>query len=369
MSSIGHDRRPIGGRPMEGKTKMAHNIENKDGVYSFAFTGERSEIWHRLGQELEMGANRAEWLNAAGFDYHVEKVPAIASLNSDAFNHLAPENRFVETDKRFLARGDNGHVLGIAGDGYQVVQPADVWEWFENYITVDDRFHIDAAGVLGSGERLWMTARFNGSLDVAGDRHIPRLLMSTSFDASQATRNEATMTRVVCQNTLRAAHMSAKALIKTRHNTRFDGKAVHRELAQIATSFAEFKAMGDAMAQQAMTGQQVQSFFATLLGVEPDAKPADISTRTKNIATDLAASYRRTQHERNSQRNDVWTALQAVTRYVDHDRTVRNAPNETVGRFDSGTFGSGDAMKGKALGLLMPLVDPSLFRDKVLIPA
>ena len=77
---------------------MAHNLEMNNGVYSFAFTGERSEIWHRLGQELESGAPKAEWLNAAGMTYRVEKAPAIASLNSDAFNHLAPENRFVETD-------------------------------------------------------------------------------------------------------------------------------------------------------------------------------------------------------------------------------------------------------------------------------
>ena len=348
---------------------MAHNIENRDGVYSFAFTGERSEIWHRLGQELDANASREEWINAAGLDYRVEKVPAIASLNSSEFDHIAPENRFVETDKRFLARQDNGHILGIAGEGYQTVQPVDVWDWFENYITVDDRFHIDAAGVLGSGERLWITARFNGSLEVAGDRHLARLLMSTSFDASQATRNEATLTRVVCANTLRAAHMSAKAMVKTRHNTRFNGAQVAKELGQIAQSFAEFKAMGDAMAQSSMTRDSVQSFFATLLGVSPDAKPADISTRTKNIATDLAASYRRTQHERNTSRDDVWTALQAVTRYVDHDRSVRNAANETVGRFDSGTFGSGDAMKGKAMELLLPLVDPSLFREKVLLPA
>jgi phage/plasmid-like protein (TIGR03299 family) len=335
---------------------MAHNIENRDGVYSFAFTGERSEIWHRLGQELPAGSGREEWINAAGFNYHVEKVPAIASLSGDMFNHLDPEKRFVETDKRFTVR-------------HQTVQPVDVWDWFEQYITCDDRFHIDAAGVLGSGERLWMTARFNGSLDVAGDRHIPRLLMSTSFDASQATRNEATMTRVVCQNTLRAAHANAKAMIKTRHNTRFDGRQVHKELGQIAQSFVEFKALGDAMAQTAMTQRDVEVFFTSLLGIPADAKAADISTRTRNIAADLGSSYRKTQRERNSDRNDCWTALQAVTRYVDHDRTVRNAPNETVGRFDSGTFGSGDAMKGKAMQLLFPLIDPLLFREKVLLPA
>jgi phage/plasmid-like protein (TIGR03299 family) len=348
---------------------MAHCIENKDGVYSFAFTGERSEIWHRLGQELDASATRDEWLNAAGMTYSVEKVPAIASLNSSDFDHIAPEKRFVETDKRFLVRQDNGHVLGIAGEGYQTVQPADVWDWFENYITVDDRFHIDAAGVLGSGERLWITARFNGSLEVAGDRHLARLLMSTSFDASQATRNEATLTRAICANTLRAAHMSAKALVKTRHNTRFNGAQVARELGQIAQSFAEFKAMGDAMAQTAMSQRDVEVFFTSLLGIPADAKAADISTRTRNIAADLGAAYRKTQSERGSQRNDCWTALQAVTRYVDHDRTVRNAPNDVVGRFDSGTFGSGDAMKGKAMELLFPLIDPSLFREKVLIPA
>jgi phage/plasmid-like protein (TIGR03299 family) len=348
---------------------MAHNLEMVNGVYSFAFTGERDQIWHRLGQELPTGAGRDEWINAAGFAYHVEKVPAIASLNGAMFDHIEPEKRFVETDKRFTVRQDNGHVLGIAGEGYQTVQPVDVWDWFEQYITCDDRFHIDAAGVLGSGERLWMTARFNGSLEVAGDRHIPRLLMSTSFDASQATRNEATMTRVVCQNTLRAAHANAKAMIKTRHNTRFDGKQVHRELGQIAQSFVEFKALGDAMAQTAMSQRDVEVFFTSLLGIPADAKAADISTRTRNIAADLGSSYRKTQRERNSDRNDCWTALQAVTRYVDHDRTVRNAPNEVVGRFDSGTFGSGDQMKGKAMTLLFPLIDPSLFREKVLIPA
>jgi hypothetical protein len=168
---------------------------------------------------------------------------------------------------------------------------------------------------------------------------------------------------------LRAAHANAKAMIKTRHNTRFDGRQVHRELGQIAQSFVEFKALGDAMAQTAMSQRDVEVFFTSLLGIPADAKAADISTRTRNIAADLGSSYRKTQRERNSDRNDCWTALQAVTRYVDHDRTVRNAPNEVVGRFDSGTFGSGDQMKGKAMSLLFPLIDPLLFREKVLIPA
>jgi phage/plasmid-like protein (TIGR03299 family) len=346
---------------------MAHNLEERDGRYSFAFTGERGAIWHQLGQQVAADASRTEWLTASGFDYHVEQVPAIAALNGEMFDHISPDKRFAESDYLFTVRQDTGHVLGIGSKSRHEVQPSDIWEWFADYITVDDRFHIDAAGVLSSGERLWMTARFNGDLDVAGDKHVPRLLMSTSYDGSQATRNEATMTRVVCQNTLRAAHLSAKALVKTRHNTRFDGKLVARELAQIAGSFAEYKQMGDAMAQVEMTRRDVQGFFAKLLDIPADAKEDDISPRMRNIAQELVTAYNVTKAERNTNRDDVWSALQGVTRYVDHNRTVRNAANAEIGRFDSGTFGSGDQMKGKALGLLLPLID--FGRDKVLIPA
>jgi phage/plasmid-like protein (TIGR03299 family) len=347
---------------------------NASGRHSFAFTGERSNIWHKLGQELPAGASMAEWEDAAGFNFRVAKVPALASLAGPAFDHMPADQRFMPTDMRFLVREDNGHVLGFASDGYQVVQPADVAEWFGDYILMDDRFHLDAAGVLYEGEKLWMTARFNGSLDVAGDRHIPRLLMSTSFDSSQPTRNEATMTRAVCANTLRMAHASAKACIKTTHRSKFDGRQVARELAQIASSFVEFKAMGDAMAQQEIGVMSVRDFFKDLLEIPRDAKQDDVSTRKLNIASDLIDAYNVTKRERNTARDDVWSALQAVTRYVDHSRSVRGADGSADGliasRFEAGTWGSGDDMKGKALNLLLPMVDPDLFRrERVLLPA
>jgi phage/plasmid-like protein (TIGR03299 family) len=330
---------------------MSHAIELRNGRYSFAFTGDSNNIWHQLGQELPADASRAQWIEACGFDYSVTKVPAVAALKGPQFDHLPADALFQETDQRFIVRTDNGHVLGFASDGYQIVQPADLWDWFEKYVTVDERFHIDAAGVLKSGEKLWMTARFNGVVDIAGDTHIPRLLMSTSFDCSQPTINQATMTRVVCQNTMRMAHSDARAAIRTRHNTVFNGQAVARELAQIAQSFADYKVMGDALAQIEMTGVQVSEFFKKLLEIDTVDRDK-VSTRTRNIFESLKSAYWKTQDERNTKRHDAWTALQAVTRYVDHDRAVRNADHDIVGRFDSGLWGTGDAMKGRALELL-----------------
>lgn len=344
------------------------NIEHKNGVDSFAFIGERSEIWHAKGNQMTAASTREEWDVASGHNYRVVKVPAIAAFNSDDFSHFPDDRRFVESEYFFLARQDNGHIFAPVTRTYQPVQPGTIDDWFDAYIAHDDRFRKDAAGTLGDGERLWTTARFDHDLTVAGDRIIPRLLMSTSFDATQATRNEATTTRVVCQNTLRAAHMSAKAVIKTTHRTTFDGARVRRELATIVQSFDEFKRMGDAMAQVKVDQKQANEFIRNLLDIPLDAKRSDVSTRTQNIVADLERSINRTLNERNTNDPDLWCLLNGVTRYADHDRSVRTdngARDVTAARFDAATFGAGDALKGKAMGLLLPMLPD---RDKVLIP-
>lgn len=338
------------------------NIENRDGKWSFAFTGNRGAIWHRKGQELPDGASIEQWIDAAGLDFRVIKTAALAAL---------PSGELRETPFKFLVREDTKTVFAPCTDQYQVdgVQPRDVAEWFDHYVAVDDRFAIDAAGVLGGGERVWMTARFNGDMDVAGDSHVARLLMSTSFDGSMATINQATMTRVVCQNTMRVAHGDKRAVIKTTHRSTFDGRRVARELAQIASTFDAYKKMGDALAQVSMSRDEVVRFLADVVEIPAGAKRGDTkvaSTRKWNMFDDLTAAFHRTQRERNTAQGDAFTALNAVTRYVDHERSVRNADDQDIGRFDSATFGSGDALKGKALSMLIDFSDK---REKVLVRA
>jgi phage/plasmid-like protein (TIGR03299 family) len=339
---------------------MSDNIQNLNGRDCFAFTGARSEIWHRKGNEMKPGATREQWDVAAGHNFEVIKVPALAAFTGAEFSHFEAERQFAETEWFFMARRDNGHVFAPVTKTYQTVQPRDVDDWFDAYIAHDPRFAKDASGALGDGEKIWTTARFCDDLTVAGDKIIPRLLMSTSFDATMATRNEATTTRVVCENTLRAAHMSDKAVIKTSHRTAFDGARVRRELAQIVQSFEQFKAMGDAMAQVTAPRDVVATFFRNLLDIPIDAARKDVSTRKQNMVDDLSRAVAVTMRERNASNDpDLWCLLNGVTRYVDHDRTVRTdggARDQVAARFDAGTFGSGDAMKGKAMALLLPML-------------
>lgn len=335
---------------------MAHEIDQSNGRDNIAFLGSRNDVWHRLGTEMAPGQDVAAWAKSAGLDW--------TAIKSQGHYYFGDQLRSAG-DRSFMVRSDNGERLGdnVVSDVYVPVQPAEVLAWFDQYISVDDRFALDVAGSLKGGSIIWATAKFHDPLVVAGDQHVARVLMSTTFDGSGATRNQMTTTRVVCNNTLRAAHGDKhRAVISTRHNTRFDAKAVARELADLAQSLKTFKAIGDAMAGVYMSAAEVSNFFKLCLEISPEAKADDISTRKMNQFRALSQAFTTTRRERGEKGHaidgspiDVWTALQAITRYVDHDRVSING-DQGEKQFLSATFGSGDALKGKAMELLMPRI-------------
>lgn len=220
---------------------------------------------------------------------------------------------------------------------------------------------MDVAGALHDGEVIWATATYRDSLDIAGSEHVARVLMTTTFDGSGSTINQGTMTRVVCNNTLNIATADSRAVVRTRHNTKFDAARVGKELAQIAQGFACYKSLGDALAVNEMAKEETSQFFKACLDIPFDAKSADVSTRKLNQFRALNDAYRATVAE-GTEANTAWAALNAITRYVDHDRSTRGGNDES--RLVSSQFGSGAGMKARAVELLLPRV-----KGKVLVAA
>lgn len=326
---------------------MAHEIDFSNNRANIAFVGDRADIWHRHGTAMPDGASIEEWAALAGLEWKAEMVEAyhmVAGAAVEAAGHL------------FVRRNDTNAILGHASDRYQPVQPAEVLAWFKDYILTDDRFTLDVAGCLRGGAVIWATAKFNGPMDVAGSEHTARVLMTTSFDGSKATTNQATMTRTVCMNTLRVAMFDKRAVVKTRHNTKFNAAKAAAELGELAKSFEGYRAMGEALAMQAMAREDVSRFFKKLLDIPFDVPAADIPTRTMNRFEALSGAYVDTVKE-GTEAGTKWTALNAVTRYADHEQGTRGSSrwgSEDVARFYNANFGgSGDQLKARAVELLM----------------
>jgi phage/plasmid-like protein (TIGR03299 family) len=338
---------------------MAHEIDMTNGRANIAFLGSRKDVWHRLGQEMQPGQSLETWAQMAGLGWQAVKVPSYASL---------PDGRMVAVDDQsHIMRDDTWGHLGTATDGYQLVQPQAVLEWFQEYIAQDERFALDVAGALRGGRTIWATATFNGPLNAGGDEHRARLLMSTTFDGSGATINQATMTRTVCANTLAVATSDKRAVIRTTHRSKFNKDKVRKELADIAASFDTYRAMADAMRDCTMERDQMSAFFKSLLDIPLDAKRDDISPRKLGAFEDLGTAYIETVKE-GTPAFSAWAALNSVTRYADHGRAVRNAAangGEEAARFYNANFnGTGATMKANAVAFLMPLI-----RDRVAVAA
>lgn len=330
---------------------MAHEID------SIAFRGSRRDIWHRLGTEMPEGGTIEQWAEAAGLGWHAERSATLARR---------PNGELVEVPGSVtLTCSDNGRPLGIVSDQYRPVQPRDVLDWFARYIACDDRFELDVAGALRQRRVIWATAIYKGDSDVVGEKHVARLLMSTTFDASAATINQGTMERAVCANTLRIAHADKRAVVRTTHAAKFDPARVGRELASIAESVETYKAMGEAMNRVEMSVADTSAFFKTLLDIPFDATRADISSRKANIFEELNRAYKRTVAE-GTQARTPWCALNAVTRYVDHERSTKGDASDG---FYSAQFGSGDDMKRQAADLLTKYTETARPNAGVQVPA
>lgn len=340
---------------------MAHNLDFTTGKAAIAMRGSRDDVWHQMGQEMAAGQSIDAWAKAAGLDWSALMLPALYS--AETFVALggsikAPISGHVAIDTmQAVVRSDTGGVLGNATTRYQPVQPREVLDWFKRYIDVDERFQLDVAGALKGGAIIWATATFNGGMSVAGDAHVARLLMTTTFDASAATINKGTMTRVVCNNTLDAALSDKSCAVRTRHSTKFDPARVAAELATVAEGFTQYAKMGEAMASATMTPEDVSKLFKHVLDIPFDAPSADVSTRKKNQFQDLRNAYSKTAQE--TDQGNAWCALNAVTRYVDHDKSAKGPSyQQAESRFTSAQFGTGATMKSKAVDYLEATVCP-----------
>lgn len=342
--------------PLTKDNTMSHNIDTSTGRAAIAFRG--ADPWHKLGQKAEADWTPEQWRIASGTNFHVDKLPAYINIDG--------EFRRVE-GQYHLVRDDTHHVLSprTVSKVYKTVQSADIDAWFSQYISVDDRFQMDVKGALNQGEIIWATAVFNGGMTVAGADHVARLLMTTSFDLSMPTVNQGTMVKVVCANTMATAMSDKnKSFVRTRHNAHFDPVQVGKELAQVVSGFAAYKAMGEAMAQKHLAGEQVSNLFKYLLDIPFDCHDMkQVSTRKANQFDSLRQSYAQTVNEENgTHRGTAWAALNAVTRYVDHERSSRGGDDKGEARFVSAQFGSGAALKAKAVTYLDNICGGDLLR-------
>ena len=210
------------------------NIEIRNGVSSFAENKKSGLAWHRLGQQVDGAMHVDEALKLCHADYQVQMQPVMV-LPLDIQNKILAGERIDEDtllslvlpNTKATVRTDINQSLGVVSDSYGVVQNEDAFKFVDLLCTgknVDrtDTPVIETCGVLGRGERVFVTAKFpepvvlNARRDDLVEMYA---VFTTSHDGTGSVRCMITPIRVVCNNTLNLAMKNNIGRICFRHSS------------------------------------------------------------------------------------------------------------------------------------------------------
>jgi phage/plasmid-like protein (TIGR03299 family) len=191
---------------------MAHNINFNEQTGKHAFFSTKQPAWHGLGTIVQDYPTSAQAIGFAGLNYTVAKAPLFAK-GAD------PLVSFAVPDQYATMRTDNNAVFGVVGKDYQIVQNTDAFAFFDAIVGGGDGIMYETAGALGSGERIFITAKLPGYIRVGNGDDVTEkyIFLTTSHDGSGSITAAFTPVRIVCQNTLNAALRSASNVVRIRH--------------------------------------------------------------------------------------------------------------------------------------------------------
>lgn len=339
---------------------MAHNLEMKDGAASFAAKGEKA--WHGLGTYVDNAMTAEQAMTLARMDWEVEKRPLFVEEPEEGGKK--DDVVFSELEGWHAAtRTDNGDILSIVTDSYQIVQNKDCFSFFDSIVDRGEAIY-ETAGVLGKGERIFLTAKLPDDIVVNGEKIENYIMLTNSHDGTSALQAGFTSIRVVCNNTLTAALRDLKNSVKLRHTTNIH--QMLREAAEvmgISSKYTEqLQPIFNQMAKFKINDKQLRKFIEQamkpakeqLTKVEKEDFSKQFITTVDNIMEFATAHETQTTK---AAKGTLWGAYNAISGYYGHLKDH----NTATARMNDIYFGQGAARIKGAFDLsLSAITDKSI---------
>ena len=311
---------------------MTAELEITSGVASFAFNGQRKDIWHRLGQQFEgdtlMPADEAMRLA------HLDRNVRIEPLPDDGYHwSIDRPNRIVLEGKMFVT--DAGDIVNIPDKvvgmgGTQAAAGHSDLSILDRFMLAEEAIHASngaavwsTAGLLRDGRQGFATMEAPPIvIDPNGIADIVRtyLTVTWSFDASRATELAASNIRVLCANTL-AMHDGSKGkpVIRVKATSgahdRMRLAAQHWAMAQDEQKALTLRS--ERMLAVANGKQVLKGLCEEVLGLKVDATtPKRATTLRNNKLDELRVLYHASTNSA-AVGDNGYAAFQTIVEYLD----------------------------------------------------
>lgn len=318
---------------------MVANVEEFDSV---TFVGKANIPWHQTNcVEVPPNTPLMEVARLSKQDWLMEKRKLFREVGQD-YKEVLGQIAIVRTDI--------DHVLGFATEGYQLYQNKDGFRALQPFID-SGLARIETTGTLKNGKIVWALLRINTEDLIINGKDVLRryVLASWGNDGKTGIRVGYVDVRVVCWNTLTAAHSSGLSkLIRMSHK----GDVVSNVDSVIATmdlTVQEFRTTADnykRMLDKRINAHDLREYVRVTLGL---VEKNDNKKATNLIDRVVDTAYM--GYGIGEAANTVWGAFNGMTQYLSHNAT-RNPDN----RLASLWFGQNSNMLKTAYDNAMKMV-------------
>lgn len=278
---------------------MAHEITDRDGLFTV-----REPAWHGLGTVLPDYPTREQAQTLAHpwepvTEPIFRRIPVIEPLTGG----LSYEYEEISSHKA-VVRSDSldGDTLGVVGEGYEPVTNTEMWDIAEALQGEGTEVRYETGGSLKGGRKVWALLRLDEPVVVPGDPNgavIPYYALQNAHDGSGSFRGQATMTRIVCDNTAQMADLDAKVRgteFTFRHTVNVRDRIEEAKLALAGwrESVTEWNRIAEHLVGVQLTGTMLDEFLYAFVP-EPAAnlvsdRVRDNITRTRDDIVEILRS-------------------------------------------------------------------------------
>lgn len=328
---------------------MASAIDDTNGRINFAQSVHNQRAWWEsdayMGQRVSPDAPIGEW-HQAGLPWEVRKTPMRYRVGG-IMQKVA--------GKYVIYRDDTDAALGSASDKYHIHTIAEIMDGLDRLCKAGD-YKMNTLGSLNEGREIWGMVSTEANDNIAGEKFLRNIVVTTDFTASKPTRIFRTDIAVVCQNTLSWAMASADKVFKLSHRSAYNPQTVIGDLGLVTADQELFESEIELLASKQFAYADLQNFWDNLVlgDKKRDELTPENRAKVDDIIRGIEDSYRYApggldHHKRVESRvGTLHGATQAVYHYADHKMLMTQAGSPKKNALSRSLFGDASKLKMKA---------------------
>lgn len=336
------------------KHKLSNRKDNKMSHFVESMFYVKQEPWHGLGIRLEDApATSQEAIVAAELDWNVKLQNLYSTDNRDP-----KDIKVVNVEDYYgVQRQDNMKILGVVKSRYQPLQNIEAFDFFDKIIDAKlGEYHT--AGSLKDGRIIWVLVKLGQEKQVVkGDLLSNYILLSNSHDGTKPVNIQFTPIRVVCWNTLSYAEAEDTPRLRVMHTKSLKGN-LDQVKAIIDVEKKRFEATIEQYMRLAISDidqKDLQRYVRLVFrpdeeDLSKDGEKKRIEKPVRNEENIINIFESDETCNLKGMKNSWWSAYNAVTQFVDHDRG-----NSQDTRLHAAWFGAGKEIKERALNLALAM--------------